>query len=111
MVELVDEAQRAVAHAAALGLRKLYERRALHPHFAGSRRVEAAEQMQERALAGTGRADDGDALALDHCQVDAEQHRDLERPAAIGLLQSPAFQHGLVRGERRLIHSAAPPQD
>ena len=75
MMELVDEAQRAVAHAAALRLGQRRERRALDEHLAGGRRVEPAEQVQQRALARARRADDRDALAARNVEIDAQQHR------------------------------------
>jgi hypothetical protein len=108
VVELVDEAQGAVAHAPALRLGQRHERSALDRHLARARRVEPAEEVQQRALARARRADDRDALARRHVQVDAEQHRHVLRAAAVGLLQAPAGEDG---GRRRLTHSAAPPRD
>ena len=87
-MELVDEAERAVAQprrAAASDSVASATPSTLTSPALGS--VETAQQMQQRALARPGRADDGDALALRDVEVDAEQHRDVERAAAVGLAQ------------------------
>mgnify|MGYP003694099335 CR=1 FL=1 len=71
-MELVDEAERAVAHAAALGLGQ--RRRSAAPStrdLARGRRVEAAQQMQQRALARARSADDRDPLAA-ACTVEVD---------------------------------------
>ena len=62
-------------------------------HLARGRRVEPAQQMQQRALAGARRADDRDALAARDGEIDAEQHRHVERAAAIGLGEPAAGEH------------------
>ena len=63
VVELVDEAERAVAQRAARGVRQRAHLLAGDVDLARGRRVEAAEQVQQRALAGAGRAEDRDGLA------------------------------------------------
>ena len=93
MMELVDETERAVAHASALRLAQLRHRRAVDEHLAGAWRIEAAEQMQQRALARPRRADHGDALTGRYAEIDPHQHRHVERSAVIGLGQCPALEH------------------
>ena len=110
MMELVDEAQRAVAHGAALLFGERGEIDSLHAHFARGRRVEAAEKVEQRALAGPGSADDRHALASRDGQIDAEQHRHLERAADERLAESAAGEHRPRRG-RRFTHTEAPPPD
>ena len=98
--------ERAIADlaAAALGLRG--QRGAVDPHLARGRRVEPAEKVQQRALARAGRADDRDPLSGADGEIDALQHRHFERPAAVRLGESAAFDDGAS-----VIHSAAPPPD
>ena len=50
-------------------------------------RVERAEQVQQRALARPGRADDREELAVLDLEVDAAQHRDHVLALAVGLVQ------------------------
>jgi hypothetical protein len=107
VVELVDEAERAVAHPPALRLGQRGERPPLQRDVARARRVEAAEQVKERTLAGSRRADDRDALALAHVEVDGGQHDDVLRPPGVGLREPAARQHA----RRRVTHSAAPRRD
>ena len=106
MVELVQEAERPVAQT---GERALPHR--VHPlsaqaDLAGRRGIEPAEQVQQRALARTGTADDSDTLAGTHLEVDAAQHGHLaqRRALAIDLRQPAAFEHH----RPRVTHSAAP---
>ena len=47
---------------------------AVEPHGAGSRPVERAEDVQQRALARAGRPHDGEGVAALHLQADAAQH-------------------------------------
>ena len=63
VVELVDEAERAVAHARRVPSPSARRSRALDADLARRRRVEPAQQVQQRALAGARGADDRDALA------------------------------------------------
>lgn len=95
----------------------LIDRREVAPHqldFSRGRRIEAAEQVQERAFARTRRADDGDALAGVDREIDAGQHRHLGALAAaltVDLGQSLAGQYHFGRRADRLIHNAKPPPD
>jgi hypothetical protein len=56
-------------------------------HAAAARRVEATEQMQQRALARTRGADDRHPFADLDFEIDAEQHRDVAVALAIDLAQ------------------------
>jgi hypothetical protein len=103
MVELIDEAERRVAHATALGLGHPAERASPHRDRAGTGRVQAAEQVQQGRLARARAPDDHDALTRPDLQVDPRQHAHRRR-AEIGLLQAGAGQHGVT-------HSAAPRPD
>ena len=87
VMELVDEAERAVAQFAALRLAHLLH--FLPEDLRRCRRwlVQSAEQMQQGALAGTGSADDGDALAALHFEVDAVQHRHIQLPCRWNVLR------------------------
>src|SRR2546430_8549028 len=97
-MELVDEAEGAVAHLAALGLAQGEERPAPDQHRARARRVEAAQKVQQRRLARAGAAHDRDPLARLDVEIDAEEDRDRGR-ALIGLLQVSA-------GKNCLTHTA-----
>src|SRR5206468_5746913 len=111
MMKLIDEAERAVAHLAALRFGQRRERRALDEHFAAGWRVQSAQQVQQRTLAGAGSADDGDTLARADIEIDAHQHRNVERPIAVRLAKTTAREDRHLRASRLLIHTGAPPQD
>ena len=106
-MELVNEAQRAIAHAATGGFGETRHRRALNTNLATGWRIESAQQMQKRALARSRRADDRDPFAGQDGEVDAKQHRNIERPPTIRLGERMALEHR--RGS--LIHNAAPQPD
>ena len=115
MVELVDEAEMAVAPLALLGRVEGREVAAAEIDAARGRRLEAAEQMQQRALARARRADDGERLAAPDLEVDALQHVDVDarRAAAFGeaLVQAGGDDHRLGAREpsrRRCRRSPAP---
>jgi hypothetical protein len=74
VVELVDEAERRVPHRAALGLAHRAEGAAAHVDCATARRIEPAEQMQQRRLARARAPHDGDVLPGPDLEVDAVQH-------------------------------------
>ena len=84
-MELVDEADHAIAQRAALRFGKGVQVATVDFDAAGVGPVEAAEDLQQRRLARTRRADDGEALAGAHIEVQATQH--LERRGA--LLEAP----------------------
>src|SRR6267143_5858470 len=98
VMELVDEAEGAVAHLAALGLAQGEQRPALDQHRARARRVEPAQKMQQRRLARAGAPHDRDPLARIDVEVDAEEHRD-RGGSLISLLQ-------VTTGKYRLTHTA-----
>src|SRR5690348_12697155 len=79
MMELIHEAERAVADLALLHLAEGSNVAPFDEHLALRRRIQSTEQMQERALAGAGGADDRYALPFGHIEVHAEQHRHIER--------------------------------
>ena len=78
----------------------------LDVNLAGAGRVQPAEEVQQRALARSRRADDRDALAHADVEVHAVQHLDVERSAGIALGEAAARED-----RRRVTHSAAPPRD
>ncbi|MCY1558036.1 hypothetical protein D9M68_949380 [compost metagenome] len=120
-MELVDKAQRAVAHHIALALAQRRERLAEQRDAARVGIVEPAQHMQQRALARAGRADDGDLLAGIDAHVHAAQHFDIESALAKTLGQALRHQHrrtgarparrvgGGIRLQHGFTHSAAPP--
>ena len=65
----------------------------------------AAQQVQQRALARTRGADDGQRLAGLDLQVDAAQHLHVQCIGAAALLEALVQ---VAAGEYGLIHSAAP---
>src|SRR6185369_4460228 len=91
VVELVDETEMAVAPLALLGRRERREVAAAEEDTPAGRRLEPAEQVQQRALARPRRADDGEGLAAPHRQVDALQHVDVDPRRAA------AFDEALVK--------------
>ena len=101
VVELIDEAQVLVAPAALRGGVHGREIAAGQLHAAGARRIEAAEQVQERALARPRGADDGHGFAARDAEIDAAQDLDIEIAFVEAFAQAAAREH-------RLIHSAAP---
>ena len=107
MMELIDEAERAIAHLAALRFRQRREGRAVDEHFAAGWRIQPAEQMQQRAFSRAGGADDGDALSGVDIEVDAHQDRNVERSGAIRFAQIAARDDRHSRAARLVIHSAA----
>src|SRR5258706_14994315 len=74
-----------------------------HVDLPGSRVVEAPEQVQQRALARAGRADDGDYFPL----------LDFQRYALKDAHGLPSLAEGLVQiaAREHLTHSAAPRPD
>ena len=98
VVELVDEAEVAVAPLALLGRAHRREVAPAQHHAALGRRLEAAEQVQQRALARARRADDRERLAGPHAEVDALQHLHVE-PRRAAALDEALVQPG--RGDHR----------
>ena len=86
------------------------QRLAEDAHFAVAGRIQPAEQMQQRALAGTRGADNRNPLARHDFKVDAQQHRHRISAFAVRLAQAAAGNHRLM-ADSRIIHNAAPPPD
>src|SRR5664280_1368905 len=84
-MELVDEAEMAIPPLALLGSVKRREVAAAEKDGAAGRRFEAAEQMQQGALARARGTDDGERLPRLDGEIDAAQHVDIEprRTAAL----------------------------
>src|SRR3972149_3239314 len=90
MMELIDETQRLVTQFTALGFVERLDVAAADFDLAAGRGVETAEQVQQRALARTRRADDCDVFAFAHRQVDAEQNRHFYLALQVDLAQTAA---------------------
>ena len=95
VMELEDEPDLPVPHRRELGLGLLAVGAAVETHRAARRRIERAEQVQQRALARSARADDGDELTPAHRQIDPGQ--DLDRAAVaplVDLAQTLRLENG-----------------
>ncbi len=101
MVELVDEAEVLVAPAALFGGAHRGKVPAHQLDMARTGRVQPTQQMQQRALARTGSADDGQRFAGTHLQVHATQHLHVQRAFLEALVQAGAAEY-------EFTHSAAP---
>ena len=108
-MELVDEAQMPVAQPALLGRIDAGDVLAVQLDAARRGRIEPAHQVQQRALARAGGADDGQRLAHAHVQVDAMQHGEIDAAFVKALGESADLEHDVLA--RRLTHSAAPRPD
>ena len=107
VVELVHEAQVLVApHALRLGIESL-QVAAHQQHLASRGGLEAAHQVQQRALARSGGTDDRDGFAGQDGQVDALQHLDIERALVEAFVQADGADHRLA-ANASLTHSAGP---
>ena len=96
VMELVDEAKRAIAQLAARSIGQAIDLPPGDRHRSCSRQVQAAEQLQQRGLAGAGRADDRDALAGGDLEIDALEHFDA-RVALLEVLEQAAAGENEVR--------------
>ena len=93
-----------------LQLRKQIAGTAHQLDAARGRRVQPAQQVQQRALARAGGADDGHRLTGLHLQVDAAQHRHVQPALGEALGQALGLEDDAVEGGRGPVtHSAAPP--
>ena len=75
MMELVDEAERAIAQHPRAPLAQRVNVLPVDPHLCpvvGA--IQPAENLQQRRLAGAGRADDCEPLAASDSEVHAPQH-------------------------------------
>ena len=93
MVELVDEAERAIAQPAAVRVAQRAHRLADDAHLAGRRLIETADELQQRRLARARRADDRDAIALRDGELDAAQHFDVAADVAERLDEPARLEH------------------
>ncbi len=96
MMELVDETERTVAQLAALAIGKVRHRLAFDLDLARARRVEPAEDVQQRALAGAGRADDRERLAARTAKLTSLQHFGAQVAFLIGLGDLVGAQDDIV---------------
>ncbi len=90
VVELVDEAERAVAQLSTLGFIHRLHVLAEYRHAAAAGIVQPAEQMQQGAFAGAGSTDDGDAFAAGDIEINAVEHGHVEFTLGKGLAQVAA---------------------
>ena len=98
VVELVNEAEVAVAQRAEGFLAHLREVAAEQGDAAGGGFVEAAEDVQQGGFAAAGRADDADALARADAQIEAVEHAYVEHAVVVAFADGLAVQHGLAGG-------------
>ena len=120
MVELVDEADVAIAEAPDLGVAHLVQHGVGHPYFAGAGAVEATEQVEQGGLAGARTADHRDPLAGVHLELELVEHHQVGGTFIVDPGQLAALEHQIVAGggrrldtrlgDYRIIHSAAPRQ-
>ena len=108
VMELVDEAQRTVAQAAALGIGQRAHLLPGHEHLACSGHVKPTQQVQQGALAGAGRAQDRYRLAGLHPEIEAIEYLRVKRALGVRLAELFGADHFIVL--HRLTHSAAPPR-
>ena len=87
VMELEDEADLPVPHRRERGGGLLAVHQPVEPDLARRRRVEGAQQVEQRALARAARPHDGDELPPAHRQVHARQH--LDRGAVAAAVQLP----------------------
>ena len=78
-------AERALVHIA-----KSFAR---HEYLSLARHVEAGDEVQQRGLATSGRAHDGNELALFHGHVDATQSPHRRSLGFVGLSQAPGLHN------------------
>ena len=86
MVRLKDEADLLVADARELEVVEAPEVFAVEEELAGGGAVEGADDVEERAFAAAGRADDGNAFAAREVERDALEHIDALGPGSGGVL-------------------------
>jgi len=108
MMELVDESERAIAQLAACLFIECVDVAAGDVHDAGGRPIEAAEDLQQRRLAGPGRANNSDTFARPNAEVYALQHLQVDGSLAKGTHDATGFEHRL--GDDALTHVEAPQQ-
>ena len=87
MVKLENEAERLIAQLVALLGRHIVDTAALQIDAALVGTVQGAQQVQQRAFAGAGRADDAEELAVFDGEVQPAQDRNDDRIFAVGFVQ------------------------
>src|SRR2546426_10478140 len=93
-MELEDEAHLAIAEARQLRLGPREHVLAAEEDAAGSRPVERAEQVEQRALADAGLPDDRDALAGLDLEAEPFEHRHDRRSVHVALLELDRLDEG-----------------
>ena len=121
IVGLENEADPAIAKTRQFQRRKRRQISAIEPDFPRRRRIQPAQQMQQRALARARRAAHGQKVAAGDCQVNLPQHVKRSLADEIRFSDGAGVQERTLRpGPRRLvqplvacptglIHTAAPP--
>src|SRR5919109_680704 len=97
MVELKDEADEAIAESRQGRIAAAKDILAVEQHPSRGGAVEGAEDMEQRALPGPGRPDQGNRLPSRHGQVDPLQHLHLPRPGAERLREAGYFKEFRVQ--------------
>ena len=88
---LKHEADLLVAHRGQLVIVHRLDRRAVEDVLPGGGAVEAADDVHERRLAGTGGSHDGHVLAVIDDEIDAAQRKDVLRPELVGARERVHF--------------------
>ncbi len=94
MVELIDEPHATIAQTRARFRIQRSNQRAVDAHLAGVRVSQTAENVQQRAFARPGTAEDRYAFAARDVQFDAAQYRQQRGPLMKRLHQRVAFERG-----------------
>ena len=83
-------------------------------NFAGRGGIQRAQQVEQRAFAGSALPDNRQKLSVLHFEIDPQQHRNIERAFAIVLFQIHRREVGLrsigwqiMAGEECRMRSAA----
>ena len=102
VMELIYETQRPVAQRTLAIIAQPRHRLTADPDLACRGLIEAAEQLQQRALARAGGPDDGEPVSPVHPKIDALQN--FKRSVGFAEALDQAFDQ-----EHRFTHIAAPP--
>ena len=93
---LKDEADLAIANARALRVIQVRHRLAVERVAAFGRRIEQAEDREQRGFAAAGWAGDGDVFALANIEMNARQRVSLDFVGVENLLDAFEFDEGVV---------------
>ena len=88
MVILEDEADVLVAEAGELRVGEGEWILVVQDDLAGGRAIERAEDLEERALAGAGGAEDRESFARGDAQIDAAEHRQRAGPGRVRFVEA-----------------------